>query len=110
MERQVARIPRPIAAAFESVQSAQSKEYGDCLDDIATLFAPGYGQPWVWVPAIAGGALLTGGIIGLASTPRTGVRQAAYAPPVASSMPVPLAFDALKLPRPVVYPALVVRF
>jgi hypothetical protein len=98
----------PIAAAFESVQSAQGKEYGDCLGDIGTLFAPGYAQPWVWVPALAGGALLTGGIIGLASTPRTGVLQAAPAQPVAFAMPPTI--DALRLPRPVVYPALVIRF
>jgi hypothetical protein len=99
----------PFAAAFETVKSQQGAEYGDCLSGVAGFFSPAYAQPIVWVPAIAGGALLTGGIVGLVGTPRTGVRSTPPAPPV-SSAPLPPTLEALRLPRPAAFPVLAVRF
>jgi hypothetical protein len=51
----------PIATAFKV-------DYGTCVVDAAGLVTPGYEQPYVWGPAIAGGVLLAAGIAWLAAT------------------------------------------
>jgi hypothetical protein len=104
----------PLAAAFETVKSQQGAEYGDCLGAIAGFFAPGYAQPIVWVPGIVGGVALTGGIIGLASTPRTAVlvspAQAVAPTPSVAPTPAAGAAQASLFPRPVIYPLIDLRF
>ncbi len=107
----------PLAAAFETVKSQQGAEFGDCLGAIGGFFAPGYAQPIVWVPGIVGGVALTGGIIGLASTPRTAV-LVSPSPPGAGGAPSPSvaptpaagATQANLFPRPVIYPLIDFRF
>ncbi len=101
----------PLAAAFETVKSQQGVEYGNCLGSIATLFAPGYTEPLVWIPALAGAAMLTGGIVGLANTPHTRVHPSMTSPP-AALLPLrsPLAFEAMRLPQPMSYPIVEVGF
>jgi hypothetical protein len=99
----------PLAAAFETVKSQQGAEYGDCLGAVASFFAPAYAEPWVWVPAVAGAAMLTGGIVGLANTPHTGVHASSASS--AAFRPVrPLTFEAIRLPQPISYPLIDVRF
>jgi hypothetical protein len=102
----------PLAAAFETVKSQQGAEYGDCMTGIAGFFAVGYAQPWVWGPGIAGAAMLTGGIVGLASSGRTTVRgsptpSAATVPWIAPSLGSGLA---LRTPQPMLYPLVGFRF
>ncbi len=102
----------PLAAAFETVKSQQGAVYGDCLKDIASFFAVGYAQPWVWGPGIAGAAMLTGGIVGLASSGRTTVRAspsplAAFVPWITPSIGSDVA---LRTPKPVLYPVVGFRF
>lgn len=100
----------PLAAAFETVKSQQGAEYGNCLGDIATLFAPGYTEAWVWVPALAGAAMLTGGIVGLVATPHTSVRRSMASPAALLPLRQPLAFDAIRLPQPVSLPMVDLHF
>lgn len=47
--------------------------YGECLGDVGAFFGNWYTYPGVWIPGLAGAVMVTGGAIGLASTPRTSV-------------------------------------
>lgn len=76
----------PIVTAFAS-KSQQNAAYGNCLGDIGTFFAKGYTQPWVWIPAVAGAGALTGGIIGIVSTPPSAVTQSSAVPGAAFTLP-----------------------
>jgi hypothetical protein len=117
----------PFATAFVP-KDQQNAAYTNCLGDIATFFGQGYGQPYVWGPAIAGGVLLTAGIVMLVKTPRTGVKQTAgsaalFAPPASAAWGMsgmapasPLAGphldrpEALALPAPQVVPLVSLQF
>jgi len=55
----------PIVAAFAS-KANQNNKYTGCLGDIATAIGEYYGKQYVWIPAIAGGALAGIGGIWLA--------------------------------------------
>jgi hypothetical protein len=85
----------PIVTAFAQPQSAQSAAYGNCMGYITNGLAPGYTQPYVWIPAVAGTALLTAGIVWIVKTPPSRVSQTAATPPVA--MPAVMTTD--QLPR-----------
>jgi hypothetical protein len=100
----------PLVAAFETVKSQQASEYGNCLGAIATFFAPAYKEPWVFVPALAGVAALTGGIVGLATTPQTSVRQSTTGPAASLLFPPPAALGAVRLPQPILCPVVEARF
>ena len=100
----------PLAAAFETVKSQQASEYANCLGAIATFFAPAYKESWVFVPALAGVAALTGGIVGLATTPQTSVRQSTTSPAAALLSPPPSTLGAARLPQPIFYPVVELRF
>ncbi|HLK39571.1 MAG TPA: hypothetical protein VKU41_22600 [Polyangiaceae bacterium] len=99
----------PLAAAFETDKSKQSSEYGDCLGGIASTLAPAYTQPFVWIPGVAGAGVLTGGLVLLASTPRTQVRRAAATPQSLFHEPRS-TLAGVRLPEPVVYPLVRMTF
>ena len=98
----------PFVAAFETVKSQQGPMYGNCLGDIATYLAAGYVQPWVWIPALGGVVLLTGGIVWLTKTPATAVTQSVGAPAAAVVRPLApeLALAGARLPAPLVFPVI----
>jgi|HubBroStandDraft_1064217.scaffolds.fasta_scaffold133323_2 hypothetical protein len=101
----------PIASAFETVKSQQGAEYGSCLGGIGAFFAQGYVQPWVWIPAIAGGALTAGGVVWLATTRSgTAVTQTTASAAMPPAFQSPLAFEAVRFPRAVTYPLVEVHF
>ncbi len=95
----------PIVTAFTQPQSAQNAAYGNCLGWITNQLTPGYAQPYVWIPAVAGVALLTAGIVWIVKTPPTGVKQTTAAattalavlPPVALS-DLPQRFEPVRIP------------
>jgi hypothetical protein len=103
----------PFAAAFAS-QAQQNSAYGNCLGSIGTLFGSAYGQPYVWVPAVAGSVLLTAGIVWLVKTPPSRVTQttgsAALALPPVLLTDSPPRFEAQRVPAPAVVPLVDLRF
>jgi hypothetical protein len=100
----------PLAAAFETVKSQQASEYGNCLGDIATFFAVGYKEPWVWIPALAGVAMLTGGIVGIAATPPTSVRPSPANTGALGPLRPPPLLEGLRFPQTITYPIVETRF
>lgn len=55
------------------VDGTSSTSYGECLGDVGAFFGNWYAYPGVWIPGVAGAALITGGVIGLASSPKSTV-------------------------------------
>lgn len=97
----------PIAAAFESVPSQQSAEYGNCLGFIGTYFGQGYAQPYVWGPALGGAVLIVAGVGWLAETkhptvvtPTSAAAWLRLPPPMLADLPPRL--EAVRLPPPAV--------
>lgn len=62
-----------------------STSYGECLGDVGGFFGSWYAYPGVWIPGVAGAALVTGGVIGLASSPKSSVT--AVPSPMARRLP-----------------------
>jgi hypothetical protein len=103
----------PFVAAFSS-KDQQNSAYTNCLGSIGTFFGQGYAQPYVWIPAIAGAALLTTGIVWLVKTPRSGVTQTVGAAATVLPPPMPTdlspRFEAVRVPPAPVMRLLDVRF
>lgn len=110
----------PLVTAFETDKNAQSSMYSNCLGDIAKYFGNAYGQPYVWIPGIVGGVLLTTGIVLLASNGKSKVTQTPSAvarlllTPPAPLLPagvfVPPRHEALPMPPAQVMPVLSLTF
>lgn len=71
------------------VDAFSRTSFGGCLGDIASEIGKYYGKPYVWIPGVAGLAMVAGGGAMLATTPRTKVQvQNPSAPPPGGGQPI----------------------
>jgi hypothetical protein len=100
----------PFVSAFAS-KANQNSAYGQCLSDGGAPFTALYGEPYVWIPAVAGGALIVGGFIWLVAAsghPTHVDKSVAVLPPAQPRWELPA--HPIALPAPAVTPLLTVHF
>jgi hypothetical protein len=102
-----------ICPLVDDLGTRTTRQYDQCLGDAAGILDQFYALPGVWVPALAGLAMVTGGALGINATPQSKVTQSqTRGDPPASASRTPLWSDGVRglVPQPVTFPIVEVRF
>jgi hypothetical protein len=102
-----------VCPIVEDLGTRTAAQYNQCLGDAAGILGQFYAKPGVWIPALAGLALVGAGALGINATPKSSVSQVRLRmdPPVGAAR-VPVWSEATRAVLPVTptFPIVDVRF